>query len=198
MSDRLGLPPDLGCLFPREQGVTGMNPTALPASLTGRIWFWCRYCELRRTKLLSRSLEASPTPSRRVPFPGTMHRRSRYEPRLEYLSPIAFEPSPIGDPGRLDATMEVPALARAARDRRPRSPGGLVRFRQIQLLPRIRADASQVPCHLVRRSLTSRQVGRKYLHHNGSMGVAEEVTRSRVGPEVFRCHRVEVTAGRIK
>ena len=26
-----------GCLFPKEQGVTGMNPTALPASLTGRI-----------------------------------------------------------------------------------------------------------------------------------------------------------------
>src|SRR5438552_700856 len=24
------------CLFPREQGVTGMNPSALPASLTGR------------------------------------------------------------------------------------------------------------------------------------------------------------------
>jgi hypothetical protein len=30
------------CLFPREQGVTGMNPTAFPASLTGRIWFFCR------------------------------------------------------------------------------------------------------------------------------------------------------------
>jgi len=33
--------PPAGCLFPREQGVTGMNPTALPASLTGRIWFFC-------------------------------------------------------------------------------------------------------------------------------------------------------------
>ena len=31
-----------GCLFPREQEVTGKNPTALPASLTGRIWFFCR------------------------------------------------------------------------------------------------------------------------------------------------------------
>ena len=31
-----------GCLFPRKQGVTGMNPTAFPASLTGRIWFFCR------------------------------------------------------------------------------------------------------------------------------------------------------------
>jgi len=30
------------CLFPRKQGVTGMNPTAFPASLTGRIWFFCR------------------------------------------------------------------------------------------------------------------------------------------------------------
>ena len=30
-----------GCLFPRAQGVTGMNPFALPASLTGRIWFFC-------------------------------------------------------------------------------------------------------------------------------------------------------------
>jgi hypothetical protein len=39
-----------GCLFPRRQGVTGMNPTAFPASLTGRIWFFlcrttdCNYC----------------------------------------------------------------------------------------------------------------------------------------------------------
>jgi hypothetical protein len=31
-----------GCLFPKEQEVTGKNPTALPASLTGRIWFFCR------------------------------------------------------------------------------------------------------------------------------------------------------------
>jgi hypothetical protein len=31
-----------GCLFPREQEVTGKNPTAPPASLTGRIWFFCR------------------------------------------------------------------------------------------------------------------------------------------------------------
>jgi len=30
-----------GCLFPREQEVTGKNLTALPASLTGRIWFFC-------------------------------------------------------------------------------------------------------------------------------------------------------------
>jgi hypothetical protein len=28
------------CLFPRRQGVTGMNATAFPASLTGRIWFF--------------------------------------------------------------------------------------------------------------------------------------------------------------
>ena len=28
------------CLFPKEQGVTGMNPSTLPASLTGRIWFF--------------------------------------------------------------------------------------------------------------------------------------------------------------
>ena|SRR5215831_6234574 len=34
------------CLFPRKQGVTGMNPTAFPASLTGRIWF---FVELRTT-----------------------------------------------------------------------------------------------------------------------------------------------------
>ena len=35
-----------GCLFPRRQGVTGMNPSAFPASLTGRIWF---FVELRTT-----------------------------------------------------------------------------------------------------------------------------------------------------
>lgn len=29
------------CLFPRGQGVTGMTPTDLPASLTGRIRFFC-------------------------------------------------------------------------------------------------------------------------------------------------------------
>ena len=32
---------DWSCLFPREQGVTGINPSVLPASLTGRIWFFC-------------------------------------------------------------------------------------------------------------------------------------------------------------
>jgi hypothetical protein len=30
-----------GCLFPRVQGMTGKNPHALPASLTGRIRFFC-------------------------------------------------------------------------------------------------------------------------------------------------------------
>ncbi len=36
-----------GCLFPRERGVTGMNPTVLTASLTGRILFF--FDELRTT-----------------------------------------------------------------------------------------------------------------------------------------------------
>jgi hypothetical protein len=36
----VNLRPLPSCLFPREQGVTGKNPTALPASLTGRIWFF--------------------------------------------------------------------------------------------------------------------------------------------------------------
>ena len=34
-----------GCLFPRRRGVTGMNPTVLTASLTGRIWFLCDLSE---------------------------------------------------------------------------------------------------------------------------------------------------------
>jgi len=37
----VNLSPLSGCLFPREQEVTGKNPTALSASLTGRIWFFC-------------------------------------------------------------------------------------------------------------------------------------------------------------
>src|SRR5439155_26271746 len=57
------------CLFPREQGVTGINPSVLPASLTGRILFFC--C-LRTAK----------------PLTTDLHRVDR----LELSHPLAFGP----------------------------------------------------------------------------------------------------------
>ena len=39
---------DSDCLFPKEQGATGMNSSVLTASLTGRIQFFCDVA-LRRT-----------------------------------------------------------------------------------------------------------------------------------------------------
>jgi hypothetical protein len=47
-----------GCLFPRDGGVTGKNPTNLPASLTGRIWFFY-LCERLLTRLRTGCLSSS-------------------------------------------------------------------------------------------------------------------------------------------
>jgi len=81
-----------GCLFPREQEVTGKNLTALPASLTGRIWFFCstNYEPLlnktpTKSRLLS-PLSRSASSSRPTCHPG-------YEPQsaaLQHRKPFGL------------------------------------------------------------------------------------------------------------
>jgi len=91
-----------GCLFPRRQGVTGMNPTAFPASLTGRIWF---FVELRITNCfrtaLDRPVFLSP-PSKLVA--DSLGVRGGHEPQVIHYPHRTFDSAVAGRRGWLPST----------------------------------------------------------------------------------------------
>jgi hypothetical protein len=102
-----------GCLFPRRQGVTGMNPTALPASLTGRIWF---FLSNYGPQLLHLGLLKRPTCVPLTPFELTADSfgvlcgvRAPGDPSPTYVRLKRLR----GDSGLQQAPTEVPIRARA-------------------------------------------------------------------------------------
>lgn len=88
-----------------------MNPTALPASLTGRIWFFCDYLVNGTACLLPVfvRLELLSPLSRKPNFGGT-----GYEPRGDQIAPLVPTTSiEAGPRERLGRPMEVPIAHRS-------------------------------------------------------------------------------------
>ena len=125
---------DSDCLFPKEQGATGMNSSVLTASLTGRIQFFLRRCVATNRYFSPATadsmccappygsncdLEAT-THIRAVTLRGVNEGTSPAGARAPVTSRLLQRPLGGGPEGR--APMEVPDLRATLPNSRPRSP----------------------------------------------------------------------------